>query len=230
MNRKKESLIWILLADDHNVVRKGLASLLAQEPDFVIVGEAENGNDAVLLASRLVPNVVVMDISMHGLNGIEAARRIKETLPHIRIIILSMHINKMYVQQALRAGASGYVLKSDDPKVLVDAIRQVHQGKGFLSPDISKVVIEDYIQHMSELEEKKGEGIPLSSREREVLQQIAEGKRAKEIAITLSLSVKTVENHRKNIMHKLDIHNTAGLVQFAIQNNIISLESTGYEN
>jgi DNA-binding NarL/FixJ family response regulator len=221
MNR--ESLVWVLLADDHTLVRKGLASLLAREKDFVIVGEAENGQEAVTLAGRLIPDVVVMDIGMPGLNGIEATRRLKELSPRIRVVILTMHYQKEYILQAMRAGASGFVLKHNAPDVLVQAIREVRKGKSYLSPEISQVIIEDYVNSANELDKLKGNSSPLSSREREVLQLIAEGKRSKEIAVTLSLSVKTVENHRKNIMQKLDIHNTAGLVQYAIQHNIAQL-------
>lgn len=205
------------------IVREGLALLLAQEADFTVIGEAETGQQAVTLSNELKPDIIVMDIAILHLNGIEATKRILESRPSTRVIILSMYQNKEYISQALRAGAVGYLLKSNSPSMLVEAIRHVYQGKRYLTPEISQIVIDDYVQHSEKLEALQNFTNPLSNREREVLQLIAEGNTSKSIAITLQISLKTIENHRRNMMQKLNIHNTAGLVQYAIRHGILPI-------
>ena len=217
--------IKVLLADDHTIVRKGLCSLLEGEADIEVIGEAENGREAIKLAEKLHPDIVVMDISMPGLNGLEATRQLKKHLPEIKILILTMHANEEYVFQTLQAGAEGYLVKKAAPSELVLAIREVHQDNFFLSPTISRTVIDEYIRRANKI---IGEGdalIKLTARETEVLQLIAEGRKNREIAELLFISIKTVETHRAHIMDKLDIHSTAELTQYAISKGIISSDA-----
>ena len=205
----------ILLADDHTVVRQGFKMILSAQPDLEVVGEAGNGREAVERASELKPDVVVMDVSMPELNGIEATRRIGEASPRSRVLALSMHKDAVYVREILRAGARGYLLKDSIESDLVAAVRAVGRGDGYLSPSVSDAVLSDYRKHVSDPIDL------LTSREREVLQMIAEGKTNKEIATLLNLSVYTVEAHRGRVMEKLNLHSTGELVRFAVRNGLI---------
>ncbi|MBV9744740.1 MAG: response regulator transcription factor [Acidobacteriia bacterium] len=209
------SRIRILLADDHAVVRQGFKMILEAQPDMEIVGEAGNGREAVDLTEKLKPDVVVMDVAMPELNGIEATRRVAETVPHARVIALSMHKDSVYVREVLRAGARGYLLKDSIAGDLVFAVRAVARGEGYLSPAVSNAVLDDYRRHVTNPIDL------LTSREREVLQMLAEGKTNKEIATLLNLSVYTVDAHRGRIMEKLNLHSINELVLFAVRNGLI---------
>lgn len=204
-----------MLADDHAVVRKGFQFILAAQPDFEVVGEAANGKDAVDLAGSLQPDVIVMDVSMPELSGIEATRRIGEVSPKARVLALSMHRDSVYVREILRAGARGYILKDAQESELLGAVRAVGKGDGYLSPAVSDAVLNDYRKHVTDPLDL------LTAREREVLQHIAEGKTNKEIAVFLGLSVYTVEAHRGRLMEKLNLHSTGELVRFALRNGLI---------
>ena len=210
-----EKTTRILLADDHQVVRRGFGLILSAQPGWEIVGEAANGREAVELTERLQPDLVVMDVSMPELNGIEATRRIAEFAPRCRILALSMHRDAVYVREILRAGAHGYLLKDASDQELVDAVRAVSNGQGYLSPAVSDAVLSDYRKHVTDPIDL------LTSREREVLQLIAEGKTNKEIAQDLNLSVYTVDSHRGRIMEKLNLHSAGELIRFAIRNGLI---------
>jgi two-component system, NarL family, response regulator NreC len=205
----------ILLVDDHAVVRQGFKMILSAQPDMEIVGEAGNGREAVELAGQLKPDVVLMDVAMPELNGIEATRRLVAQDPHIRVIALSMHKDNVYVREILRAGARGYLLKDSGAGDLVTAIRAVASGESYLSPAVSNAVLDDYRRHVTNPIDL------LSSREREVLQMLAEGKTNKEIAVVLNLSVYTVDAHRGRIMEKLNVHSINELVRFAVRNGLI---------
>jgi DNA-binding NarL/FixJ family response regulator len=207
--------IRILLADDHAVVRQGFKMILAAQPDMEIVGEAANGREAVELAEQLRPDVVVMDVSMPELNGIEATRRLASLIPRARVVALSMHKDSVYVREILRAGARGYLLKDSGAADLVAAIRAVASGESYLSPAVSNAVLDDYRRHATNPIDL------LTSREREVLQMLAEGKTNKEIAGVLNLSVYTVDAHRGRIMEKLNLHSIGELVRFAVRNGLI---------
>lgn len=205
----------VLLADDHAVVRQGFRFILEAQPDMEVVGEAANGREAVERAQQLNPDVVVMDVSMPELNGIEATRRIGDAAPRARVLALSMHKDSVYVREILKAGARGYLLKDAYDNDLVSAVRAIARGDGYLSPAVSDAVLSDYRKHVTNPIDL------LSSREREVLQMIAEGKTNKDIAALLNLSVYTVEAHRGRIMEKLNLHSTGELVRFAIRNGLI---------
>ncbi|MGB7761772.1 MAG: response regulator transcription factor [Bryobacteraceae bacterium] len=207
--------IRILLADDHAVVRRGFQMILAEQPDMEIVGEAGNGREALELAAKLKPDVVVMDVAMPELNGIEATRRMAEHAPHARVLALSMHKDSVYVREILRAGARGYLLKDSVAADLVSAVRAIAAGEGYLSPAVSDAVLDDYRRHVTNPIDL------LTSREREVLQMLAEGKTNKEIAAVLNLSVYTVDAHRGRIMEKLNVHSINELVRFAVRNGLI---------
>jgi DNA-binding NarL/FixJ family response regulator len=205
----------ILLADDHAVVRQGFKMILAAQPDMEIVGEAGHGREAVELAEQLRPDVIVMDVAMPELNGIEATRRLAASLPHTRVLALSMHKDSVYVREILRAGARGYLLKDSVAADLVSAVRAVASGEGYISPAVSNAVLDDYRRHVTNPIDL------LTSREREVLQMLAEGKTNKEIAGVLNLSVYTVDSHRGRIMEKLNLHSINELVRFAVRNGLI---------
>jgi len=207
--------IRILLADDHAVVRHGFKMILSAQADMEIVGEAGNGREAVDLAAELRPDVVVMDVAMPELNGIEATRRLTAANPHARVLALSMHKDSVYVREILRAGARGYLLKDSGPADLLSAIRSIASGEGYLSPAVSDAVLDDYRKHVTNPIDL------LSSREREVLQMLAEGKTNKEIAVILNLSVYTVDAHRGRIMEKLNLHSINELVRFAVRNGLV---------
>lgn len=215
--------IRVLLAEDHTIVRKGLRALLDDESEIEVVGEAGDGRDAVQQVVRLRPDVVLMDITMPLLNGVEATRQIKAQVPEVRVLGLTRHENEEYIYQLLRAGAAGYVVKQAAPAELVEAIRAVTQGETYLSPSINPVVVEAYIRQAKEMV-KKGPDERLTSREREVLQLVAEGRTNREIAQVLSISVKTVEHHRANLMSKLELYSAAELTQYAIRTGVIEVD------
>jgi two-component system, NarL family, response regulator NreC len=211
----------ILLADDHTVVRKGLRLLLESEAEFTVIADAADGRAAVALAEQHLPDVVVMDVAMPTLNGIEAARQITAKLPHIAVVFLSMHSDESYVLKALKAGARGYLLKDSAENDLIQAVKTVRQGKSFFSPAISKMMVEDYMREMQDRELEDTYEL-LTTREREVLQLLAEGKSNKEVAGILNLSLYTVETHRGNILQKLNLHSGAELILYAIRKGVIS--------
>lgn len=207
--------IRVLLADDHRMVRQGFRRILQGEDDMDVVGEAGNGREAVEMARAMKPDVVVMDVTMPELNGIEATRRIREISPFIRVVALSVHRDGIYVREIVRAGAEGYILKESGDTELISAVRAVAEGNSYLSPDVAGAVLRDYRKHATNPIDL------LSSREREVLQQIAEGKTNKDIAASLKLSVYTVDGHRTRIMDKLGLHTTGELVRFAVRSGLV---------
>lgn len=209
--------ITVLLAEDHTVVREGLKSLLEAEGDIKIVGEASSGRQAVALARKLVPRVIVMDIAMPLLNGLEATRQIRKLDPSIRVLILSAHSEDVYVEQVMGMGAAGYLLKQSSAHVLADAVRDVDRGNTYLCPSLRTHLASSRIPGGR----AKASRPALSSREQEVLQLIAEGQANKQVAAELTISVKTVEKHRQRLMEKLNIHDTAGLTRHAIATGII---------
>ncbi len=213
MNPKK---IRVMIADDHAVVRHGFRMILAAEWDMEVVAEVSNGREALDQGEKLQPDVCVMDVTMPELNGIEATRRLLVASPKTRVLALSMHKDSVYVREILRAGAKGYMLKDSSPADFLRAVRTVAVGKGFLSPEVSEGVLDDYRKHVTNPIDL------LSSREREVLQLIAESKTNKEIALLLSLSVYTVEAHRGRVMEKLNLHSIGELVRFAVRNGLVN--------
>jgi DNA-binding NarL/FixJ family response regulator len=216
-------MVRILLADDHKLFRQGLRALIDKNHELNVVGEARNGREAIQMAAKSSPRVVVMDISMPDMNGIEATRRIAERNPSIKIIALSMHSNRRLVLEILKAGARGYLLKDCAFEELMTAIRTIMDGKIYLSPEISDTMIKDYIRNSTQKKDGSVFSI-LSSREQEVLQLLAEGRTAKQIAYKLDLSVKTIETHRQKIMNKLGIHSIAEMTKYAIREGLTSLD------
>ena len=216
--------IRILLADDHQIVRQGIYSLLKNHDDLEIVGETKDGRETVKMARELKPDVVLMDIAMPILNGLEATRQIKKTDPKIKVLILTIHKNEEYVLNALQVGASGYLEKDTGVDELLNAIHSVYHDNSFLSPGISKTVIDAYLLRASKAKESTVFET-LSNREREVLQLIAEGFTNREVAKQLFIAVKTVEAHRAHIMGKLDIHDIAKLVKYAIRKGMVDLNT-----
>jgi len=210
----------VLLADDHALVRAGMRSLLRDIEGVAVVGEAADGGQALALAERERPDVVLLDIAMKGMNGLEAAARFRELHPGIKVIILSMHASEEYVLQALRAGAAAYLIKDSATAELELALRSVMRGETYLSPAISRQVVEGYVQRVGA---GTGED-PLTPRQREVLKRIAEGRSTKEIAFDLGLSVKTVETHRAQIMERVGIRDVAGLVRYAMRTGLVPPE------
>jgi DNA-binding NarL/FixJ family response regulator len=213
--------VRLLLVDDHWLVRASLKSLLDEVAGVEVVAEASNGREALERIAQHRPDLVLMDISMPGLNGVEATRRIVDEHPDVRVIVLSMHGSDEHVLRALRAGASGYVLKGSAPRELELAIEAVAQGQIFLSPAISKHVIEIYLSRTAD---KTSSLDQLTPRQREILQLIAEGNSSKQIANMLDTSVKTIESHRASLMGRLDIHDIAGLVRYAVRHGLVSSE------
>jgi DNA-binding NarL/FixJ family response regulator len=210
----------ILLADDHTVVRQGLRKVLEERPDWVVVAEAGNGRDAVKHAEELKPDIAIVDVAMPLLNGIETTRQIVKRAPGTRVLVLTMHSDEAYVNQILKAGASGYLLKDSADVDLIEAVSAVSQGKSFFSPAVARLMLDDYVRQLSE------KGVSdryetLSEREREIFQLIAEGKANKEIAHILSISPSTVETHRARIMEKLDLHSAAEIVLYAVRRGVI---------
>jgi len=219
-----EKGVRIVLADDHTIVRQGLAKLLEGEPGFQVVGEAENGREAVAKVEALQPQVVIMDIAMPMLNGIEATRQIKKIRPQTKVIILSMHCHDRYIKELFSLGASGYLLKDSTGSDIVKAIQAALDGDTYMSPSVSRVVVEDYIS-IKKKPFREGLYATLSNREREVFQMIAEGRSTREISDILCISPSTVKTHRSKIMEKLRIENVSQLVQFAIRIGIVDLHS-----
>ncbi|MEK6756283.1 MAG: response regulator transcription factor [Bacteroidota bacterium] len=215
--------INILMVDDHKIVRDGLRSLLEKEPGIKVIGEASSGREAVRFVSELKPDVVILDIGMPDLNGIDATRQMKARIPAMKILALSMHSDKRFVARMFAAGASGYLLKDCAFEELARAIRTVAQDQTYLSPSITSQVIKDYVRHLAE-SDSAGLEI-LTPREREVIQLLAEGKSTKHVAAALNISVKTVETHRSQIMEKLNIDSIANLTKFAIREGLTSLEA-----
>jgi DNA-binding NarL/FixJ family response regulator len=211
----------VLLADDHTLIRAGLRLVVEQQSDFTVVGEAENGRQAVAMAGSLQPDVVVLDIGMPELNGIEACRQIREARPETEVVMLSMHSDEGYVLRALKAGAKAYLLKDSAEADLARAIRAAGAGKSFFSPAVGKVLLEDYMRKLERTGAEDSYEL-LSPREREILQLVAEGKSSKDIANLLSLSVYTVETHRARVMQKLNLHNVPELILYAVRKGIIS--------
>lgn len=214
--------IKLLVADDHKIFRQGIKKLLEDEADLQVVGEASDGREAVKKATELKPDVILMDIAMANLNGLEATRHIKKQLPSAKVIMVTMHKNEEYVLQSFQAGASGFILKEGAVEELVSAIRSIHSDKSFLSPSISKTLIDAYMRKMETGKTETPFDL-LTDREREVLQLIAEGYTNREVAKSLFISVKTVEAHRAHIMQKLNIHDIAKLVKYAIQKGLVDL-------
>lgn len=214
-------MIRILLADDHAVMRSGLRALLQQQDGLQVVGEASDGREAVALAESASPDVVVMDLTMPNLNGVEAARQITSKFPQMAVVILSMHSDEAYVLRALKAGARGYLLKESAEADLISAIRAVQQGKAFFSPAVSKVLVQDYIRQLQDRDIEDSYEL-LTPRERELLQLFAEGKSNKDVANMLNLSVYTVETHRGNMMEKLGLHTVPELILYAVRKGVIA--------
>ncbi|MGB7060854.1 MAG: response regulator transcription factor [Candidatus Zixiibacteriota bacterium] len=214
--------IKLLVADDHKIFRQGIKKLLEEESDLQVVGEASDGREAVKKTTELKPDVILMDIAMANLNGLEATRQIKKHLPSAKVIMVTMHKNEEYVLQSFQAGASGFILKEGAVEELVSAIRSINSDKSFLSPSISKTLIDAYMRKMETGKTETPFDL-LTDREREVLQLIAEGYTNREVAKSLFISVKTVEAHRAHIMQKLNIHDIAKLVKYAIQKGLVDL-------
>lgn len=216
--------IRIILADDHTLVRAGLLSLLQKSRDVVVVAEASNGREALRLIEEHQPDIVLVDISMPELNGLDVAAHVKRDWPYVRVVMLSMHANEEYVLQALRSGAVGYLLKDSSMEELGLAIKAVMRGETYLSPAISRHVVDDYLRRVGEMvkDEDQSPFVQLTARQREVLQLIAEGNSTKEIAAKLNISIKTVETHRAHLMERLNIHDVAGLVRYAIRIGLIT--------
>jgi DNA-binding NarL/FixJ family response regulator len=210
-----------VLGDDHTLVRQGICKILEEHPDWKVVAQASNGRDAVKQILSATPDVAILDIGMPLLNGIEATRQVIRRLPRLHVLILSMHADEAYITQALRAGAQGYLLKDSADVELIRAVTAIAAGKSFFSPAVARVMLDDYVRHLAD------KGIAdrfdsLSEREREIFQMIAEGHSNKEVAEILSISPATVETHRAHILQKLDIHNTAELVLYAVRRGVIS--------
>jgi two-component system nitrate/nitrite response regulator NarL len=217
----KKQIIKVLVADDHPVVRKGLQLLLARQGHLRLVGEACDGDEALRKTRELKPDVVLMDISMPGMNGLAVTEVLRKELPQIKVLILSVHRNKEYIFRVIQAGAHGYVSKEAPPEEVLRAIESVHAGEPFFSEDIARAALNEFISSGG----KKEPFSQLTSREREVLVLIAEGQSNKEIATGLGIGVRTIETHRERIMRRLGIHSVAGLTKYAIANGLISLES-----
>jgi two-component system, NarL family, response regulator NreC len=210
----------VLIADDHGIVRQGLRALLEKSPDVSVVGEASDGRDAVRLAAELRPNIVVMDIAMPMLNGVDATSQILSRDPEIKVIILSMHSDESYILRALSAGAKGYLLKDSAEGDILPAVQTVAKGRPYFSPVIASTLLDEYLQTMKKNKVRDSYDL-LSEREKEVLQLLAEGKSNKEVASVLNLSPYTIESHRTSLMQKLNLHNTAEIVLYAVRKNII---------
>ena len=216
-----DARIKILLADDHKIMRDGLRTLLEKQPDMKVVDEAENGRHTVEKTLKSKPDVVIMDITMPDLNGIEAARQIMASSPDTAIVILSMHSDESYVMRALKSGAKAYLLKDSAEADLIRAVRAVRDGKSFFSPAVSRLLLEDYVRQLQQRGAEDSYEL-LTGREREILQLIAEGKANKDISALLNLSLHTVETHRTHILQKLNLHTVPELILYAVRKGIIS--------
>ena len=212
----------ILIADDHTILRAGIRALLDIQPDFLVVGEVDNGKDAIYSAGQLKPDLIISDLSMPGTNGTEAIQRIKSRYPEIKILVLTVHKSEEYVHAALKAGASGYLLKDDTSDELISACTNILAGKTHLSPSVCGNVVLGYLSYPNSNEKPTSSSDLLTTREREVLKLIAEGSRNKDVAEYLSISLKTVEKHRSNLMKKLNIHNASGITTYAIKNGLVN--------
>ena len=218
---QNDKMITVVIADDHMIVRDGLRSLLERQPDMEVVAEADNGRAALQHAKELSPDVVIMDIGMRELNGIDATRQLVKMSPKVKILALSMYSDKRFIRGMLKAGASGYMLKDSAFKELIDAIRVIVGDKIYISPSVASIVMEGYLEHSPERESSTRS--LLTVRELEVLQLMAEGQTTKQIALSLSLSIKTIESHRVRVMQKIRVNNIADLTKYAIREGIISL-------
>jgi len=216
------NMIRVVLVDDHLILREGIRALLEKVSDIEMVGEADNGTEAVAKVAQLMPDVVLMDITMPGLNGLKATRQIKQEHPQVKVLILTMHETDQYLSEMLEAGASGYVVKTTTSSELISAIRTVYQGDVHLYPSITRMLVEDYL-HKVQLGEEKESYNGLTPREKEILMYIAGDKQNKEIAELLGISVRTVQSHRTNLMDKLGAHDRTELVKYAIRKGIIDL-------
>ena len=215
--------IKVLLVDDHAIIREGLRSLLDKQPEMEVIADTDDGRKALDLVQKLLPNIVIMDISMPGLNGIEATRQITAEFPDVKVIALSIHSKRRFVADMLSAGATGYILKECLFDELVQAIKAVAAGGRYLSPRITDLVVSDYVKRLSATADSPFEA--LTTREREVLQLVAEGKSTKQIALELHVSTKTIEANRRQIMEKLDIHSVAELTKYAVREGLTTLET-----
>ena len=214
--------IRILLADDHKIVRDGLRTLIGKEAGMEVIGEAENGRKALKMAEKIRPNVVIMDVTMPDMNGIEATRKMLTEVPGVKVIALSMHSDRRFVLGMLEAGASGYLMKDCAFDELAKAVRSVSTGQTYLSPSIADVLVKGYLDRVNE--KLSVARSPLTEREREILQLLAEGRSSKEIAAHIGVSVKTVETHRRNMMQKLNMRSVAELTKYAIREGLISVD------
>ena len=221
MERMEMDPIRILLADDHTVVREGLRALVEKQPDMTVVGEAADGHDVLRVAEEQSPDVIIMDIAMPNMNGIEATRRILASNSHTAVVILSMHQDESYVLRSLKAGAKGYLLKDSVRGDVIDAIRAVAQGRSFLTRKVSRILQEDYVREMERRGLEDSYDL-LTDREREILQLVAEGRTNKEVALMLNISLTTVETHRTHILQKLNLHSVPELILYAVRKGIIT--------
>lgn len=217
------SNLKILVVDDHDIIRRGLKDLLTTKVGWEVCGEAKTGKEAVALAEELKPDIIVMDISMPDLNGLEAARRIHKILPKTGILIFTMHFSDQLVREVVEAGARGYILKSDADRDLVTAVDSIFNRRTFFTPRASEMLLDGFSRHASGAELKLSLRNRLTTREREIVQLLAEGKSSKEVAVALGISVKTAETHRANIMRKLELHSISELVRYAVKNQIIEV-------
>jgi DNA-binding NarL/FixJ family response regulator len=220
-NSRGAPTLRLLLADDHEFVRRGVRYLLESEPGWEVCGEAATGREAVEMAERLSPDVVVLDISMPGMNGLEATRQIRRVAPQCQVLILTIHESEDMVRDVLAAGARGYVLKSDAGSDLVNAVRALSRRKTFFTADVQAMVLQGYLKGLDEAEAVQAASRRLTAREREIVQLVSEGKSNKEVATTLGISVKTAETHRTNVLRKLELHSVTDLVRYAVRNGII---------
>jgi len=213
----------ILVADDHEVVRRGLCALLRNQPQWEVCGEAGDGREAVEKVVTLKPEVVILDIGMPNLNGLEATRQILKTNPQIKVLVLTLHDSDQVVQEVLNAGARGFLLKTDAARDLVAAVEALRRGKTYFTPKVAAMVLDGYLRRENGPAPERPARRRLTPREREVVQLLAEGKSSKEVAVVLGLSVKTAETHRSNIMRKLELHSVSDLVLYAVRNNIVHM-------
>ena len=215
------SILRILVADDHDIIRRGLKQLLTAKPGWEVVAEAKNGREAVTLAEQFKPEIVVMDISMPELNGLEASRRIKKALPKTEIVILTLHFSDQLVHDIVEAGARAYIMKSDADRDLITAVEALSHRRSFFTPKAAEMVLNGFRKRNAAPDTVQEFRNRLTPREREIVQLLAEGKSSKEVAVALGISVKTAETHRANIMRKLEIHSVSELVRYAVKNQII---------